>query len=86
MTMDPQAATAACIDGLGAGTLAKAAAYTIGNHWLRLWGLLVAALVKTAEYRNPRPGRLVEWLFYNHPSVERRVLRAMKWKASHEAG
>ena len=47
---------------------------------------LAAALVKTAEYRNPRPGRLEEWLFYSHPSVERRVRRAMDWKASHEAG
>lgn len=47
---------------------------------------LAAALVKTAEYRNPRPGRLEEWLFYSHPSVERRVQRAMDWKASHEAG
>lgn len=47
---------------------------------------LATALVKTAEYRNPRPGLLEEWLFYDHPSVERRVLRAMEWKASHGAG
>jgi STE24 endopeptidase len=46
---------------------------------------LAAALVKTAEYRNPRPGRLQEWLFYTHPSVERRVRRAMDWKAAHPA-
>jgi STE24 endopeptidase len=46
---------------------------------------LATALVKTAEYRNPRPGRIEEWLFYDHPSVERRVLRAMEWKASHGA-
>ena len=44
---------------------------------------LATALVKTAEYRNPRPGALEEALFYNHPSVERRVLRAMEWKAAH---
>ncbi len=44
---------------------------------------LASALVKTAEYRNPRPARLQEWLFYTHPSVERRVLRAMQWKAQH---
>ena len=44
---------------------------------------LASALVKTAEYRNPRPGRLEEVLFYTHPSVERRVRRAMDWKASH---
>jgi Zn-dependent protease with chaperone function len=46
---------------------------------------LATALVKTAEYRNPRPSRFEEWLFYDHPSVERRVQRAMEWKASHEA-
>ena len=44
---------------------------------------LASALVKTAEYRYPRPSRLQEMLFYTHPSVERRVRRAMDWKASH---
>ncbi len=44
---------------------------------------LASALVKTAEYRYPRPGALEEAVFYNHPSVERRVLRAMEWKAAH---
>lgn len=44
---------------------------------------LASALVKTAEYRYPRPGPLQEMLFYTHPSVEKRVLRAMEWKASH---
>jgi STE24 endopeptidase len=44
---------------------------------------LASALVKTAEYRYPRPSRLQEMLFYTHPSVERRVRRAMEWKASH---
>ena len=42
---------------------------------------MASALVKTAEYRNPRPGTLEEWLFYTHPSVERRVRAAMEWKA-----
>jgi STE24 endopeptidase len=46
---------------------------------------LASALVKTAEYRDPRPGRLQEVLFYTHPSVERRVRRAMDWKATHPA-
>jgi STE24 endopeptidase len=42
--------------------------------------------VKTAEYRNPRPGALQEFIFYTHPSVERRVRRAMEWKAGqHDA-
>jgi STE24 endopeptidase len=46
---------------------------------------LSTALVKTAEYRYPRPGRLEEILFYDHPSVEARVHRAMEWKATHPA-
>jgi STE24 endopeptidase len=44
---------------------------------------MASALVKTAEYRNPRPGTLEEWIFYTHPSVERRVRAAMTWKARH---
>jgi STE24 endopeptidase len=44
---------------------------------------LSTALVKTAEYRYPRPGRLEEIIFYDHPSVERRVRTAMEWKAAH---
>jgi len=44
---------------------------------------LSTALVKTAEYRYPRPGSLEELLFYDHPSVERRVRMAMEWKAAH---
>lgn len=46
---------------------------------------LASALVKTAEYRNPRPGAVEEFLFYSHPSVERRVRAAMDWKAAHGA-
>jgi Zn-dependent protease with chaperone function len=118
MALDPQVATAALIDALGAQTLAKAAAYTAGKHWLLLWDLIVtglatwapvmntlsrtseteadrhsletvnlpdalaSALVKTAEYRDPRPNPLQEVVFYTHPAVERRVLAAMQWKAS----
>jgi STE24 endopeptidase len=44
---------------------------------------LSSALVKTAEYRYPRPGAVEEFLFYDHPSVERRVRTAMEWKAAH---
>jgi STE24 endopeptidase len=43
---------------------------------------LSGALVKTAEYRNPRPHPLTEMLFYTHPSVERRIRAAMDWKAA----
>ncbi len=44
---------------------------------------LASALVKTAEYRYPRPAALEEIVFYDHPSVERRVRTAMAWKAAH---
>jgi STE24 endopeptidase len=44
---------------------------------------LSSALVKTAEYRYPRPNRVEEIIFYDHPSVEARVRRAMQWKAAH---
>ncbi len=42
---------------------------------------LASALVKTAEYRYPRPSALQEAIFYTHPSVEWRVRNAMEWKA-----
>ena len=54
------------------------------NYSLRTANLpdaLSAALVKTAEYRYPRPSALQEALFYTHPSVEWRVRNAMQWKA-----
>ena len=44
---------------------------------------LSTALVKTAEYRYPRPNSVEEFVFYDHPSVERRVRTAMEWKAQH---
>lgn len=54
------------------------------NYSLRTANLpdaLATALVKTAEYRYPRPSALQEVLFYTHPSVEWRVRNAMEWKA-----
>ena len=47
---------------------------------------LAGALVKTAEYRNPRPEPWAEFLFYTHPSVERRVRAGMEWKAANPPG
>ena len=44
---------------------------------------LAKALVKTADYRAPTPSDLEEFIFYDHPSVGRRVRRAMEWKAAH---
>lgn len=52
MAIDPQAATAALIDALGAPALARAAAYTAGKHWLLLWGLVVGGLVAWAIVRS----------------------------------
>lgn len=46
---------------------------------------LAKALVKTIEYRADSPGWLEEAVFYDHPSVRRRVQRAMDWKAAHLA-
>lgn len=46
---------------------------------------LSTSLVKTAEYRYPRPGKIEEIVFYDHPSVESRVHTAMVWKAAHPA-
>jgi STE24 endopeptidase len=46
---------------------------------------LASSLVKTAEYRYPRPNRIEEIIFYDHPSVESRVRKAMEWKAAHPA-
>jgi STE24 endopeptidase len=44
---------------------------------------LSAALIKTADYRAPQPSRLEEIVFYDHPSVFRRVYDAMIWKSKH---
>jgi len=46
---------------------------------------LAKGLVKTIEYRADSPGPVEEFLFYDHPSVRRRVQRAMNWKAAHLA-
>ncbi len=43
---------------------------------------LAKALVKTIEYRADSPSAIEEFLFYDHPSVRRRVQRAMDWKAA----
>jgi STE24 endopeptidase len=46
---------------------------------------LSKALVKTIEYRASSPSNLEEFIFYDHPSVEHRVRKAMAWKATHAA-
>jgi STE24 endopeptidase len=47
---------------------------------------LSKALIKTAEYRAPSPGKLEEFFFYDHPSVGARIHAAMEWKAAHPPG
>ena len=44
---------------------------------------LSKALVKTIAYRASSPSAIEEAIFYDHPSVQRRVHRAMVWKAKH---
>ena len=44
---------------------------------------LAKALIQTVEYRAATPSRLEEVLFYDHPSVSRRIENAMRWKAAH---
>ena len=61
----------------------EAAADRYSLETVNLPDALSSALVKTAEYRYPRPGALQEMLFYTHPSVENRVRAAMEWKAAH---
>lgn len=56
--------------------------YSLDN--VQLPDALATALVKTAEYRDPRPEPWQEMLFYTHPSVERRVRQAMQWKADNQ--
>lgn len=41
---------------------------------------LARALMRTANYRAPSPHWLEEVVFYSHPSIERRIGRAMEWK------
>jgi len=47
---------------------------------------LAKSLVKTIEYRASSPSDVEEFLFYDHPSVEHRVRKAMDWKAAHTKG
>jgi len=47
---------------------------------------LSKALIKTAEYRAPSPSAIEEFIFYDHPSVENRIRKAMEWKAAHPPG
>jgi STE24 endopeptidase len=39
------------------------------------------AAIHLGEYRKMNPGRLEEWIFYDHPSGRNRIYAAMRWKA-----
>ncbi|QBE67559.1 M48 family peptidase [Pseudoduganella lutea] len=47
---------------------------------------MAIALLRTADYRAADPGAVEEWLFYDHPSIARRIERAMEWKHQHRNG
>lgn len=72
------------INGVVRAGESEADAYSLRT--VNLPDALASALVKTAEYRNPRPHPVAEFLFYSHPSVENRVRAAMEWKAQHKSG
>lgn len=42
---------------------------------------MAQAAIHLGEYRKMSPGRLEEWVFYDHPSGRNRIYRAMRWKA-----
>lgn len=69
MALDPQVAAAAYIDSIGAEALAKSAAYTVGSHWLLLWGLLVAIAVAWLIIRAGLLERVDTWLGKSGPNA-----------------
>lgn len=62
---------------------ASADAYSMRT--VNLPDAMAGALLKSAEYRYPRPSAIEETIFYDHPSVENRIRAAMEWKATHPA-
>ncbi|WP_272949958.1 M48 family metalloprotease [Novosphingobium ginsenosidimutans] len=62
VTLSPAAETARYIDSLGPEALAKAHAYTTGNHWLLLAGLCVSLLVVWLIVRSRLLDRLTDRL------------------------
>ena len=76
MSFDAQAATAAYIDALGTAALAQAQAYTQGNHWLILWGLVVSVLASIIIVRGNLLARLDAWMQGKGPKRRAFVLSA----------
>ena len=42
------------------------------------------AAIHLAEYRKMSPGKVEEWIFFDHPSGRNRILAAMRWKAENQ--
>ena len=66
--------------------LQEADADSFSLRWANEPDGLSKSLVKTIEYRASSPSDLEEFVFYDHPSVEHRVRKAMDWKAAHMGG
>lgn len=76
MAFDPQTATAAYIDALGTEALARSAAYTMGNHWLLLWGLVVTVAVAWLIIRSGVLERIDQRLARRGPNARAFVVSA----------
>lgn len=76
MAFDPQSATAAYIDALGTEALARSAAYTVGNHWLLLWGLAVTVAVAWLIIRSGLLERIDHRLARRGPNARAFVVSA----------
>jgi hypothetical protein len=74
MALDPHAASAALIDTLGPQSLAKAASYTAGNHWLLLWNLVVGGL-EGAVNPAQRGTKAAAWYVLDVPSHGQQVVQ-----------
>lgn len=61
----------------------EAEADLFGLHASRQPEGFAEAALKLGEYRKLDPGRLEEWIFYDHPSGRARIEMAMQWRAEH---
>ena len=82
MVFDPQAETARYIDGLGPQALQKAHDYTLGGHWLLLWGLVVAAIVTWLIVRSGLLDRIARRIPERRQGLRALVLSAVYLLAS----
>lgn len=69
MALNPQAATQAYIDSLGPEALELSRAYTLGNHWLLLTGLIVSALVTWLIVKSGVLDKVFGWVSDRWPNL-----------------